>query len=907
MSSAAKRCVAWRALVLAGALVGFGPASAAAAPAGQPELVQPVLQNSATVEYPEHLLERDARPAGEVIVKFVVGTDGVPKELSIERSVHPDVDAVALEAVKTLRYEPATYDGKPVEVVMRIALEIGPPEPEPAPEPEPEPKPAADAADDDVEYAPEAEAKGPVRIEGTILEAGQRTPVRGATVVAVPAPADAKVGHVRKKTYGAPPPKWSIEAVTDDEGKFELRGVPDGKTRLIILTQGYRRLEFIEDLEADESLTVRYYQTRESSNPYRTVVRTTREEREEVARRTITVEEINALPGTQGDALKSIQNFPGVARSPFGIGLLVIRGSAPQDSAIFLGYHEIPQLFHFGGLTSVFNSDILTQIDYIPGNFDSRYGDATGGVINVVPRKGRRDGYHGYIDSDLFDTGVLFEGPIGKGSFVLSGRRSYIDLLLPVFIPDDAGLDFTIAPRYWDYQALFDYPISGGDFSVRVFGSDDRTKLVAIDEGENDIDDRNRFETTVFFHRADLAYRKREGPWEFMISPSYRYDSFDFGIGDLFRFDFAWHMFSGRAEVSRRLTKRLAWRIGTETIGGTFEFDAQAPPVPAAGDTDGSTDTELASTQTGRFFIPALYTTFSIGLGDRFTLYPGVRLQYYSEPFNTSTTDPRLRFAWQVADRTTIKGGAGIYSQAPDAPEFDETWGNPRIGPEHAFHGSLGVAQEFEHAISVEATGFYKYLWDLAVGSDKIVVRPDGTIGPESFANDELGRIYGAELLARKDLTGNLFGWISYTLMRSERKHRPGEPWVKFDFDQTHILTLIGVYKLPRNWQFGARFRLVSGNPTTPVIGAVYDANEGFYLPINGRENSDRLPMFHQLDLRIDKKWVYRKVSFNLYLDVQNVYNRQNSEFVNYNFDYTESQFVPSLPIIPSIGLKLEF
>ena len=95
------------------------------------------------------------------------------------------------------------------------------------------------------------------------------------------------------------------------------------------------------------------------------------------------------------DALKALQNFPGVARAPFGIGLLAIRGTGPNDSAVFLGSHEIPQLFHFGGLTSVFNADLLERIDFVPGNFDSRYGDAVGGIIVVRPRKPKTDGFHG--------------------------------------------------------------------------------------------------------------------------------------------------------------------------------------------------------------------------------------------------------------------------------------------------------------------------------------------------------------------------------------------------------------------------------------------------------------------------------------------------------------------------------
>ena len=105
----------------------------------------------------------------------------------------------------------------------------------------------------------------------------------------------------------------------------------------------------------------------------------------------------------------------------------------------------------------------------------------------------------------------------------------------------------------------------------------------------------------------------------------------------------------------------------------------------------------------------------------------------------------------------------------------------------------------------------------------------------------------------------------------------------------------------------GARFRLVSGNPNTPVVGSQYDATGGFYIPINGATNSERFPTFHQLDLRVDKAWIWKLASLTLYLDVQNVYNAQNVEFWNYSFDFTQRTEIASLPIIPSIGTKIEF
>ncbi|MEM6994172.1 MAG: energy transducer TonB, partial [Myxococcota bacterium] len=743
---------------------------------------------------------------------------------------------------------------------------------------------------------------------GTVLLSGDRTPVPGITILAVPADADAKLGPVKRKDYRPDAaPAWQAQDRTGDDGTFQLRhAIPaPTKVRVILLAPGYERVEFIESVGAGQTLTVKYFLQRSSTHPYRTVVEAPAQVREEVSRHTITTEEIGALPGTQGDALKAITNFPGINRAPFGIGLLVIRGSDPTDSAVFLAEHEIPQLFHFGGITSVFNSDVLTQIDFIPGNFDSRYGDAIGGVVDVRPRKGRRDGYHGYVDSDLFDTGVLAEGPIGKGSFILAGRRSYIDALLPVFVPDDAGLDIAVAPRYYDYQALFDYPVSNGNLTARLFGSDDRTRLVAADPNDVEPDERDAFETTLVFHRADLAYENHRGRWDFFVSPSYRYDDFGAGALGIFKFRVLTHSFSGRAEATARISDRLKWSVGTQLFAGTFSIDATSPPVPAGG--VGEVGTRFSTNTRDSFAAPSLYTTLAVTAG-RWTLLPGARLSYYSLQFQDARTDPRLRFRWDVADHTWLKGGAGLYTQIPDPPEWNDLFGNGRIGPETALHTSLAIGHDFVGpSIRVEATGFYKELWDLATQSSVLVTRTDGRVGPENFDNQGRGRIAGGELFVRKDFTRNVFGWVSYTISKSERRNKPSDPWVLFNLDQTHILTLIGVYRLPRGWQIGGRFRVVSGNPFTPVVGSVYDAQDDAYLPVDGPVNSRRVAPFHQLDIRIDRKFTFKRASLTTYIDVQNVYNRQNPEFVVYSYDFRDSTRVPSLPIIPSLGVKLAF
>ena len=164
------------------------------------------------------------------------------------------------------------------------------------------------------------------------------------------------------------------------------------------------------------------------------------------------------------------------------------------------------------------------------------------------------------------------------------------------------------------------------------------------------------------------------------------------------------------------------------------------------------------------------------------------------------------------------------------------------------------------------------------------------------------------------------FGWLAYTLSRSARTD-PGYPERLAQFDQTHILTVLGSYQLGHGWEFGARFRLISGNLTTPNVcnaedencdaartNALFHAPSGVYTPIPfGDFNSERLPLFHQLDVRLDKRWKFKAWQLSAYLDVQNVYNRANAEAIQYNYNFTARQYVTGLPILPSLGLRGEF
>lgn len=140
------------------------------------------------------------------------------------------------------------------------------------------------------------------------------------------------------------------------------------------------------------------------------------------------------------------------------------------------------------------------------------------------------------------------------------------------------------------------------------------------------------------------------------------------------------------------------------------------------------------------------------------------------------------------------------------------------------------------------------------------------------------------------------------------RRASPDEPLRHYFYDQTHILTVLGSYRLGRGWEFGARFRLVTGNLVTPVVGSLYNASSGSYTALlSGNQNSERLPLFNQLDLRVDKAWDYGSWKLRTYLDVQNVYYARNVEDYSYNYNFTQRTRVTGLPIIPSLGVRGEF
>jgi hypothetical protein len=262
-----------------------------------------------------------------------------------------------------------------------------------------------------------------------------------------------------------------------------------------------------------------------------------------------------------------------------------------------------------------------------------------------------------------------------------------------------------------------------------------------------------------------------------------------------------------------------------------------------------------------------------------------------------------------------LKMGVGLYQQPPQFQEVVPPLGTPGLQSNRAIHYALGYEQELTRHLEVSGEFFVKQLDNLVIG----VASPSG-LGT-TYTNNGLGYVVGGEFLVKYKPDERFFGWIAYTLSRSARQNGPGQPEYLVSFDQTHILTVLGSVQLGHGWEFGGRFRLVSGNLVTPDVcdpfssgcdpnrvNGLFFAPTGTYPPIPlTTQNTERLPLFHQLDIRVDKRWKWKVFQLSAYLDVQNVYNHQSAEALSYNFDYTARAFVNGLPILPSIGVRGDF
>lgn len=779
-------------------------------------------------------------------------------------------EAAALAAIEDFVFEPAQRDGKPIpaRIKYRYVFEAPPP-----------PPPTTGV------------------LEGHVV--ARATGVPAVAVAATVTSLDDAGAFTRTLT-------------TDDKGVFRVADLPPGRYRVALAGGGLAPLTVVEDIAVGELTAVTYRLDAPAAAPSSTAgaalefgaPATIEAPPREVTKRSLESEELLRMAGTRGDPLRAIEYMPGVARSPLA-NFVIIRGSSPSDSQVQFEGAPVDRLYHFGGLTSFVQPRLVERIDLYPGNFSARYGRKMGGIIDVGVRDPRNDGLHAMVDVNLIDASFLVEGGIGKRwSFAVAAKRSYIDFFIDNLIPKDE-IQVLAAPVYWDYQAMLVYKPSDADrVRAMIYGSYDDFKLILANPADSDPEIRGQLSSYSGFHRGELSWRHQYTPdVEHEINATVGPFSFGQKAGPDLTLDVPGWDFYLRAEWRARVAHSLRLIGGVDVqetwvTGATYDGPAI---TQLDGDPEGLNDTVTGKQHVQfdrgyQFFRPGAYVEAIWQPVARLSLVPGARVDYIGD-IERWTFDPRLTARYELSPTTALKGGVGLFHQAPDYAETIPNVGNPHLEAPYAIHYSLGVEQIVRERLKLTLEGFYKSLADLTVNSP---------VPGQNLDNDGIGHIYGAEASARLRPTSKSSGFLSYTLSRSTRRDHEGEAWRLFNWDQTNILTVAGAYRLGRRWDLSATFRYVTGNPYTPVVASVYNATTDTYKPLYGAINSARSAAFHRLDVRLERVWTIGRGSLAAYLDVQNAYDRQSEEGRAYNYDYSQSKSIPGLPIIPSLGLRGE-
>jgi TonB family protein len=752
-----------------------------------------------------------------------------------------------------------------------------------------------------------------VDVAAAPLLSGQLTDVTNGTAVAGATVTIAELGR-------------SVDS--DGAGRFSFPDIPPGTWTLLVSPFSHRNAEAKVSVVAGRATEVAL--TLEPLAEDENVIVIVGERPSvEVTERTLTMSEVRKVPGTFGDPVKVIQTLPGAARSPFGTGLLIIRGANPEDTAVYVDGIRIPIIYHLTGTTSVLNPDAVQAVDYLPGGYGVHFGRSTAGTVNVRSKTSFAD-KRLIWSTDILDTQLWFEGNVGKEKKhgIAAGiRRSYIDAFIPIFTKNQG---VSIRPIYWDYQAKWIPKLENGDtFDVFVYGFQDVVTLETDADQANgtDASAQGGLATLYQSHRIVARYEHDfSDTLHLLVQPSFGVDTVKFGVGNAFGLDNQNVVPQLRAELAWRPTPHVELVPGLDFIGGPYRFDFRSSVSFADLDDPLAEKDPVGFDGKGTAWSPDVYLKtvlrpladteqMIVSAGVRYsavtyTVGGGITFGEDVDPTYIGGFEGRAALRWrtfkQGSMKGTLKASTGWYTQPPQPFESIGLGTSSQLVPERAWNSSLGFEHTINDALSWDLDTFYRKMDRLVEFNDAFTGR-----GTQAFANTGEGWAAGFEIILRHQPVNHFFGWISYTFSRSFRRDGSADSdgvWYPFDFDQPHIFSAQGGYEFPKGFGLSLQVQAVSGNPTTRSNASIYDVDGDFYNSFQvGTGNSDRLPPFVQTSVRVDKTWKLRIAEVELYLDLINALRGVNPEATVYNYDSTEYAYVRGLPFIPNLGFEVRF
>ncbi len=622
-----------------------------------------------------------------------------------------------------------------------------------------------------------------------------------------------------------------------------------------------------------------------------------------VSFRTISPEEIRRSPGSAEDIFRVMQSMPGVATAGTKSAQLIVRGGSPEENLTLLDNIEVYNPIHFArtgesmGVISIVNPALLQKVDFLTGGFPAKYGVKMSSVFDMTLKEGNKETMNTDANLNIAGFGITMDGPVAENTnMVFSLRRGYFDLITSL-------LDKPVAPNYYDAVGKTSFDLNKDNrISLVGFYYVDQIERTGIEKGE-----------TYSWNRFDYLTRDDYGAaiginWRSLISEkafslvtaSYTSNGWNTIQGtelnrDLLGEDIREDEFSLKSEFNYQFSPKLNLKLGGQFKVINSHNESWSPAdttregtiIPAS----------IISYQPDAEFKSMFFLQSSFRIVDPLVISAGLRYDYFSLT-NENNFSPRISLSYNLSERTRLNFALGRYYQSPASYEIAPDERNLLLNSSYADHYIAGV--EYRLGLDTKA-GIEIYHKELS----SLIVDPDSS---NLLINTGSGYAQGIEFSLQKKFTDGFVGSASYSYSISKRRDYELASLYDFEYDRPHILNLIFGLEMGAGWQIGAKFQYASGHPYTPVTG-VTEIDNIFYV-IDGENNSAHYPDYHKLDLRIDKQFVFDNWSFSVYLDLWNVYNRDN--VVSYSFKTTKDGTITTEPrydfgIMPIIGFTAKF
>jgi outer membrane receptor for ferrienterochelin and colicin len=690
------------------------------------------------------------------------------------------------------------------------------------------------------------------------------------------------------------------------KGYFVLQGIPVGSSVVRVSYIGYRVKEIGVTMAAGESRTLNVDLAPAALSEETVVVEGARnEEREEIkiSSVNITPQEIRQMPAVgESDLFRSLQFLPGVmALSDFSSGLY-IRGGTPDQNLVLLDGTVVYNPSHLFGFFSAFDPDAIKNVELIKGGFPAEYGGRLSAVLNVENKDGNRRQYEGAASIGLVSSHASVQGPLPFGSFFVSGRRTYLDLLLGITNAQNNFNNGDPLPSYYFY-----------DFNAKV--------------------------------NVDLPGNDR-----LMFSGYLGSDILSYGSTDAFNFNYEWanrvasvhytHVFSSNLFGTFLVSASQFKNVITGTNEGTVNtFNNEIIDYTAKGDITWYVSTQhlikagaygtsykfylqnTVGTDSARVSIsktPAMYGAYvqdDWKFAEGWTMQTGLRTDAM-DIVGKATWDPRLALRYIINNDVSAKVSWGIYHQylhlaAPPTQPFFDIWlpSDNTLQASTAVQYVAGVETHPRDGYNFNVDLYYKSLTDIT--EFKSTTARGFNVGDAFYAGN--GRAYGAELFLEKKV-GDLTGWIGYTLSWVWETFADLNNGVEFapQNDRRHDVNIVVSYKINDRWRVGATWTYGTGQAYTAII-ARYETDppgyQGNTFRYPGPTGALRLAPYHRMDLSGTysfKMWGY-PAEFSM--QIFNVYNRRNEHQISYDtrVNPATKTVVYLLPFLPTVTLGVTF